>query len=416
MSQAAENRQRKEYRPPVPAEHRQLILEELETILGNIHFRGSKRYPALLKYIVNAALEDRISDLKERTLGVEVFGREPGYDTNADPVVRISAGEVRKRIAQYYHESGRQSRIQIELPLGSYAPEFRLRDLGPVPVRLQPPDEPTPVSQGWVPVRGAYAKTISVALIVALIFALIVGGVVLFSISHPRQELTARKPAPLDDLWAPMLQTTKPVLFVLRTVPQNSVGSEVNPLRLIDHVHYVSMSVAVSLAHLASILDANKKAYEVREAPETTLNDIRSRPVILIGARDNDWTMRLLQPLRFHFAFFPDGNQRIEDAASPQDTGWGFNLHTPYSSLTADYAIVALFRNTTTEGPVMVVAGLGSYGTEAAAEFVQSPQYVAQIAKALGPGWKNSNFELVLKTDVIGYHAGPPVLLAATTW
>ena len=115
---------------PTTAEERELVLRELEAILSSYHFRGSKRYPALLQYVVDAALENRLGDLKERTLGVEVFGRDPGYDTNADPVVRVSAGEVRKRIAQYYHENGHASRVQIELPLGSYAPEFLLRASG----------------------------------------------------------------------------------------------------------------------------------------------------------------------------------------------------------------------------------------------------------------------------------------------
>lgn len=64
--------------------------------------------------------------LKERTLGVEVFGRDPGYDTNEDPVVRITTGEVRERIAQYYHEAGHEPEIRIDLPPGSYLPEFHL--------------------------------------------------------------------------------------------------------------------------------------------------------------------------------------------------------------------------------------------------------------------------------------------------
>ena len=64
--------------------------------------------------------------LKERTLGVEVFGRAPDYDTNLDPVVRTTAVEIRKRIAQYYHEEGHQNEIRIDFPAGSYLPEFRM--------------------------------------------------------------------------------------------------------------------------------------------------------------------------------------------------------------------------------------------------------------------------------------------------
>src|ERR1035438_4244354 len=113
-----------EHWTPTSEEDRELVMNELDAILASYHFRGSKRYPAMLKYVVGAALDGHAGDLKERTLGVEVFGRDPNYDTSADPVVRFSASEVRKRIAQYYHDNGKGSRLRIELPLGSYMPEF----------------------------------------------------------------------------------------------------------------------------------------------------------------------------------------------------------------------------------------------------------------------------------------------------
>src|SRR5664279_1677548 len=123
---------------PASEVDRELVLKELDSILASYHFRGSKRYPALLKYIVDSTLDGRSGDLKERTLGVEVFGRDPDYDTSADPVVRLSAGEVRKRIAQYYHETGNSSRVQIDLPLGSYVPEFLLRGTETAEARPEP--------------------------------------------------------------------------------------------------------------------------------------------------------------------------------------------------------------------------------------------------------------------------------------
>src|ERR1700683_2640580 len=112
---------------PGTALERELVIGELNAILASSHFRGSKRYPALLKYVVTKTLDGHSEELKERTLGVEVFERQPDYDTNADPVVRFSASEIRKRIAQYYHENGQGSPLQIDLPLGSYVPEFKPR-------------------------------------------------------------------------------------------------------------------------------------------------------------------------------------------------------------------------------------------------------------------------------------------------
>ena len=179
---------------------------------------------------------------------------------------------------------------------------------------------------------------------------------------------------------------------------------------------HVSVSIAIALAHLSGVLEQHKKAYEVKESPETTLTDIRSRPIVLVGAINNDWTMRLTSPLRLHFTFAANGVDSIDDTANPRQTDWILDSSKPYLSVTADYAIVARFRDPTTEGPVMVIAGLGPYGTEAASEFVQSPQYLAQLAAKMPRGWENKNLELVLKTNVIGSKAGPPVFVSAFTW
>jgi hypothetical protein len=395
----------------VSEEHRRLVLEELGAILASYHFRGSKRYPALLRFIVEAALDNRSSNLKERILGVEVFGRHPGYDTSADPVVRVSAAEVRKRIAQYYHESGHHSRIQIELPLGSYAPEFRLRESEPARAQPQLPGPELLASEGSARNRTAnwLAKLVGLSIILGIAG---VGAAIYYR--HQRNAVS--KPGVVAEFWATMLNTSRPVLIVLRTAPPDRLQAELKPATFAEHVRYVSVSIALALAHVASVLNEHGKNYEVKEAPETTLTDISSRPVILVGAMDNEWTMRLVSQLRFHFDFLPDGTERIEDSANPRQQDWHFNRFQPYSSVNADYAIIARFRDATTEGPVMVIAGLGAYGTEAAGEFVQSPQFLAQLSKTLPPGWKNKNLELVLRTDVIGYHAGPPVLLSAYTW
>jgi len=75
---------------------RQLVRSQLEKIVSDGRFAASKRYPCLLRYVVEQTLSGNEDDLKERTLGVEVFHRPPDYDTNADPVVRLCAAEVRK--------------------------------------------------------------------------------------------------------------------------------------------------------------------------------------------------------------------------------------------------------------------------------------------------------------------------------
>src|SRR5271157_17188 len=109
------------------------IRQQLERMLASPLFKYSKRYPNLLRYVVEHTLAGRTAELKERSLGVAVFGREPDYDTNVDPVVRATAGEIRKRIAQYYHEPGHATEVRIDLSPRSYIPEFEM------PSPVQPP-------------------------------------------------------------------------------------------------------------------------------------------------------------------------------------------------------------------------------------------------------------------------------------
>jgi hypothetical protein len=413
MAQASEIRASMTQWMPTTAEEREAVLQELEAILSSYYFRGSKYCPALLKYIVDAALENRAGHLKERTLGVEVFGRDPGYDTSADPVVRTSAGEVRKRIAQYYHENGHSSHVQIELPLGSYAPEFLLCSPETSVVETGPESGKQTVSRTGV--RSRWRSTLPI-LLGAL--ALLVAGA--FIAKHYLRPAPRPTPQAIDELWGPVLQTTRPVIIVLGTTHPDKMPPESAQTTFNDSIkrpyHHVSVSIALALAHLTGVLQKKGSGYEAKEAPDTSLTDIRSRSVILVGASNNDWTMRLTRPLRFHFSFASDGVGRIEDAVNPGQTDWELDNTKPWSLVTADYAIVARFRDPTVEGTVMVIAGIGPSGTEAAGEFVQSPQALEQLAKMMPSGWEHKNIEVVLKSNIFGGQAGPPIVLAATTW
>jgi hypothetical protein len=93
-----------------------------------------------------------------------------------------------------------------------------------------------------------------------------------------------------------------------------------------------------------------------------------------------------------------------------------FDVTDSSESATTDYAIVARFYDPTTEGPVLVIAGLGPNGTEVASEFASDPQYIRQIVEKMPAGWEHKNVELVLKMDVIGSKAGPPDMVSSTVW
>ena len=104
---------------PIGEPQRAAILRELENILNSHAFRASKRSQQFLSYVVEHTLEGHGEVLKERSIGVELFQRPVDYARGEDGVVRVQAGEVRRRLAQYYHERLDSSLVRIELPVGS---------------------------------------------------------------------------------------------------------------------------------------------------------------------------------------------------------------------------------------------------------------------------------------------------------
>jgi hypothetical protein len=109
---------------PKTEEEKDQVRRQMNRLLATSHFKNSRRYPALFRFIVEETLEGRGEFLKERLLGVRVFNRPPDYDTADDPIVRVTIAEIRKRIAQYYHEEAHETEMRIELLPGHYEPEF----------------------------------------------------------------------------------------------------------------------------------------------------------------------------------------------------------------------------------------------------------------------------------------------------
>ena len=106
------------------------IRDQLENVLRDPAFRPSKRSVEFLRYVVSKTLDGAADQIKERTIGIEVFGRDPSYDTTIDHVVRTAAIELRKRLSIYYGEERHRSELRISLVPGSYIPHFALPERG----------------------------------------------------------------------------------------------------------------------------------------------------------------------------------------------------------------------------------------------------------------------------------------------
>jgi hypothetical protein len=384
---------------------------QLERLLASSFFKNSKRCAALLAYITEAAVRGETNGLKERTIGIDVFGRRPDYDTNLDPVVRTSAGEVRKRLAQYYGEAGHEAEIRLTLPLGSYIPEFHL-----------PAGQPragTPPSQELGVERLREKRKAKIAHSGLLPWSVTAFGVVvLLAVIYMRPWARANAQ---DQFWRPVFASTKPVSVVVGEptfFPTTPLGSDPTVEAHVLQRSHVALSDAITLSRLAGVLVNKGKDYRIDGADSVTLTDLRGGPVILVGALDNPWTMRLLDSHRFHFApcSFSEKTCRIEDGKTPAQKDWQVDFGQPYSKLTQDYAIVARFVDPSIGQTVMVVAGIGENGTVAAGEFATGPQYLEALA-AKSPGdWASKNIEVVIATQVIEGRSGPPRVLAVHIW
>ena len=363
------------------------VREQLARLLDSSLFRGSRRYPGLLRFIVERKLDGRIEQLKERTLGVEVFGRRADYDTNQDPIVRVSAAEIRKRIAQYYHEPGHESELRIELPLGSYVPVFH-------PAAAAPPAAVRPGR----PARHWWWLALTACI--------------------PLAALTWNRTTPLDQFWKPLVQSTSPVSLCVARSPVES-GHLVDTVNFASRSSNIAWPDAVTLAKLTGLLQAKGQRYEIRREDLASFNDLRQGPAILIGGFNDSWTLRLMNDQRFSFQ--REGSLCwIKDQQTPGDRRWSIDLgHTDARGLpilAQDYAIVSRVANPKTGNMLIVVAGLWGYGTLAAGEFLTNGRFLETLTAQVPAGWEKKNMQVVIGTEVIDRTPGPPHVLAISSW
>lgn len=404
---------------PHSAEERHAILREMEQILASPQFCNSKRYPALLEYIVRTTLDGRASELKERTLGIEVFGRNPTYDTNSDTIVRYTAGEVRKRLLLYYSEHASHSGIRIALPPGSYVPEFQPADDHHQELDREPESHAPEADEAEAGTQGtAGAHTPAEPPPHSWRALLLAGAVVVVlaagAIGWWRWHAGVQQETAVDGFWAPVLRDQHSIVLCTGSVvfDLNHYSGVTTAHRDLDYT-FVSMQIASAITQVANTVNHAGQSTQLVYSAATPITELRERSVVLLGAYNNDLTMRLLAPLRYHFP--PEPDEGIADRNQGPQSVLKRDRTQPYSS-TADYAIVARFHDTTTDGWVVALAGLGRNGTEAAAQFATSPHYLTALRDRLGAGFSRSNVEVVLKIDVVEGKTGAPTIQDVYTW
>jgi hypothetical protein len=401
-------------------EERTAIQEQLERLLANSHFNQSRRFPSFLRFVIDQTLLGQTDLLKERTLGIEIFGREADYDTASDPIVRVTATEIRKRIAQYYQEPGHETELRVTLPSGSYVPHFHwpqaARESSPAPtaMTLSPaasvPVEALPVETEPVRARKWFRRpAIAVALAVIAVSA---AAIYLWrSAQH----------SPFDFFWGPLVKSSEPVLFCVAdqshysTITLRDAADPSRQTQLSDNLTAIIIDDLNPIVRVAGLLQSSGKKYTLKGEGTTNLMDLRNGPTVFIGAFDNAWTLRVTAPLRYHFAVNREMTDfGIVDSTKPGQLGWVVNRTQQMTTNNyRDFAIVARFTDSTTGKLAVVIAGVARGGTRVATEYLTDPGDLAQLERAAGG---KKNMEVVLSTQIIDSEPGTPKVEASYFW
>ena len=431
----------------VPPTARPQGREFLDEILRSTPFRTSRQCQDLFRYIVEHSLAGSDDLLRERMIGIEVFGRAPDYDTAQDPVVRVRAADVRKRLAQYYQtQKNLNGQWKIEIPTGSYKAQFH-RPEGAVSQVATATDVTRPSGEAIASQRperligntrfrerDVFWATGAAIILLAAVFA----GLRL------TQHTTPPTSNALDIFWGPVLENPRPVfvctgsnsVYVLsskaikkyKTAHAHGQDATTNletvvPLEELRNLsgddfipvkdRFLTTGDASATAQISSLLASRHHPYDLRFGTDLSFGDLRNSSAVLIGASNNSWTLNMTDNLRFVYESGDSPEMHVQDKFDTSRSWWPKFLGEKDSD---DYAIVSRILDSKTGSVLLIIAGLTHRGTQAAGDFITNPELVAEFIKQAPKDWSRKNLQIVLHTNVVNDIPGTPTVVASYYW
>jgi hypothetical protein len=455
----------------------ELVHEELQRILTSRHFRSSRRGKEFLQFVVEQKLQGNGDVLKERLIGNQIFRRKPDYPTGEDAVVRVQAGDVRRRLDLYNAHPDPVSRVLLQIPLGSYAPVFRWRSdhhwsdshpdsesgliLDPASVPPAAPatgpvlslvetfemtaaDQPQSARGASArPVRAGHRSAMSWWLIALSVFA---GAVCLLMTGWLLGRARDRSAEPaVKAFWMPALLSPNPVLLCVpkpllyrpsdelfnryakthanalntREERRNDVLplQPDEPLRWDDMVPVRNSGPAIggviAAVNLSRLLTEQGKHYEVRFGREASYAEMRDSPVVIVGGINTTWSTQLVSGL--HFVFDESRSIPTIREMTGAKRVWGLETGSD-GTLARDFGLITRQLSGRSGQFLVQVAGISDIGTAAASELLSNQK---ELASALGNApvdLQKKNLQIVVATDVTDGKAGPPRVIAVSNW
>jgi hypothetical protein len=414
----------------------------LKEITEGEAFRGSQRSAQFLKYIVEHALAGDFDSLKERSIGIQLFGRAPAYDTGSDAIVRVTASDVRKRLQNHYNGAfGSAQRLKICLPPGSYFPEITYVD---VAAPEAPPVQQTPVQIGemdehkTIPSFARRLVNNRWIIIVAVAVASSLATIAILSHSSASANSPETRVIPWSAFFrqahTTVLVTSDPDIATiagLTRIPttlsdyanQRYIPDEANlSPEIRDFCRYILRGNPSSVdtpivAGVAELAGKYSTHVNVRGARELRFSDLDTEnSFIFLGSpRTDPWTGLFDDQLDFRFYFDQKLGQEIILNARPQHGEPEKYIPTAKGFATGQsFATISYVRNQNHSGNVLILAGANAEGTTAAGELAVNSQALASSLQQCGIGSSESvqHFQLLLRVNMMAGSPGSSDVLA----
>jgi hypothetical protein len=427
------------------AQGKALLERHLVEVTKGAAFKGSQRSAQFLEYVVQQSASGRPELLKERLIGIKLFGRVPTYDTGEDAIVRVTATDVRRRLSQHYSSTGRSSEFRISLPLGKYVAEivqtpatvgFPLLWTGDpisapeaMPPTTPPPSPDVRAAATASPLPGGRTWLLASACMMAVGLASL--GFAWWLMGHLRHSVPAPQHAVAP--WSSLFDGSRPVLIVAsdpNIEETQRIAHAGIALSEYANQHYLPPNVdqlpAMEVDFIKNILRGNKISSvdgsliaglvglmapghfkpDVKAARDIRPEDLEtSENLILLGSpRSNPWAAMYDPLLDFRFVF-DDLTQRelvrnVRPAPGEKTeyipTAGGFDTG-------KSYATISVFQMSGHVGKVLLIAGANGEGTGAAGALVTDPSRWESALQAchLSPGDPQS-VQLLLQLGTMG--------------
>jgi hypothetical protein len=410
----------------------------IEKVLHSVTFSRSDSSRLLLKFIVEKSLSGNLDSIKEYTIATEALGRPPDFDPKADSIVRIQVQRLRKRLEEYYCDEGREDPVRIVIPSGHYVPEFRTH---PEPTPPKKDDEllvPSPLHRPLLAAGRELSHRFLVGLVVGLVGALAILGLYLSRASGLKPSAVGSSLASsLVPLWGVFVPPTPPPLVVysnamfltddygdvyrvlLSSAHSLPSGAKIPSLSGLEYVSpvlprtrnlryfdlYTGTGEVVAAVKIARLLSAQKQEVSVERSGLVSYDNIRSGNVIFLGSSAEDAVLEKL-PIDAELVFDLSEGAVIRDRASAPGQPHLYRLgrDPKTGEYQTDYALISLLPSVDPGRYVLVLAGLTTLGTQAAAEFATSPAQMATLENmrgaSHGPAGRSPYFQSLLEVQI----------------